>query len=200
MDNTLNISTTTLRNIINRRFRVSIGNKSRKREIIEARFIYYSICYHDLKMSLASIGRTTKQDHATVLHGIKRVDEWYEIDGSFKRKYDEVHKIARDMDSLKTKETKKEHETRLSSVTSEYEIAELKRKLNSLETEYNKLMDKYVDVCSKKSLLGEMEIPEEHIEDVKERVELYLKSLKWKGSGYDGKIYNSSENISANTY
>lgn len=200
MNNTLNISTTTLRNIINKRFRVSIGKKSRKREVIEARFIYYSICYHDLKMSLASIGRTTKHDHATVLHGIRRVDEWYQIDGSFKRKYDEVHKIARDMDTLNTKETKKQHETRLSSVTSEYEIAELKRKFTNLEREYNKLMDKYIDVCSKKSLLGEMEIPEQEIDNVKERVRLYLESLKWKGSGYEGKIYNSSENISANTY
>lgn len=52
---------------------VNLSENSRRRAIIEARCVYYKICYDKLNMSLAAIGKTVNRDHATVLHGIRAV-------------------------------------------------------------------------------------------------------------------------------
>lgn len=54
---------------------VDINEVSRKREIIEARAIYYKILKQiDKKKSLKSIGASVGKDHATVLHSLNNYD------------------------------------------------------------------------------------------------------------------------------
>lgn len=54
---------------------VDINEVSRKREIIEARAIYYKVLKQiDKKKSLQSIANTVGKNHATVLHSLKNYD------------------------------------------------------------------------------------------------------------------------------
>jgi len=63
----------------------ALKGKTRKREIVEARQIYFTRAKLFTKASLAMIGGLVGRDHATVLHGIKQVNEVAELI----RKYDD---------------------------------------------------------------------------------------------------------------
>ena len=52
-------------------FKIDIERRTRKREVVEARYMYYEIC-RMRRMSLNEIGQSVGKDHATVLHGTKR--------------------------------------------------------------------------------------------------------------------------------
>ena len=49
--------------------------KSRQREIVYARSIYYKLCKTHTRATLSSIGKSVKKDHATVLHGLRLFDD-----------------------------------------------------------------------------------------------------------------------------
>jgi chromosomal replication initiator protein len=67
-------------------------SKSRKMELVSARQIYCKLAKeHASKVSLSSIGRVIgKRDHATVLHGIKQVDDLCFSSKVFRKKYEET--------------------------------------------------------------------------------------------------------------
>jgi hypothetical protein len=54
-------------------------SKSRKREIVEARQLYFKRAREVTRNSLYTIGITVGKDHATVLHGIKTIDNVREL-------------------------------------------------------------------------------------------------------------------------
>lgn len=62
-----------------------LKTKTREREIVEARQIYFVRAKLFTKASLAAIGKLVNKDHATVLHGIKTVNNVIEL----KKKYDD---------------------------------------------------------------------------------------------------------------
>ena len=64
---------------------VDINEVSRKREIIEARAVYYKILKQiDKKKSLKSIGASVGKDHATVLHSLKNYDMFEQFNPTLK--------------------------------------------------------------------------------------------------------------------
>lgn len=64
---------------------VDINQVSRKREIIEARAVYYKILKQiDKKKSLKSIGASVGKDHATVLHSLKNYDMFEQFNPTLK--------------------------------------------------------------------------------------------------------------------
>lgn len=64
---------------------VDINELSRKREIIEARAVYYKILKQiDKKKSLKSIGASVGKDHATVLHSLKNYDMFEQFNPTLK--------------------------------------------------------------------------------------------------------------------
>ena len=62
--------------------------KTRKREIVEARQFFFVEAKEQTKESLSRIGAYVGKDHATVLHGIKTVNNTVEV----KEKYEELFK------------------------------------------------------------------------------------------------------------
>lgn len=62
--------------------------KTRKREIVEARQFFFVEAKEQTKESLARIGAFVGKDHATVVHGIKTVNNTVEV----KEKYEELFK------------------------------------------------------------------------------------------------------------
>lgn len=51
-----------------------IKSKSRGREIVKYRFFYFKRARLELKESYSKIGKMVNKDHATVMHGIEKVD------------------------------------------------------------------------------------------------------------------------------
>lgn len=64
---------------------LDINEVSRKREIIEARAVYYKILKQiDKKKSLKSIGASVGKDHATVLHSLNNYDMFEQFNPTLK--------------------------------------------------------------------------------------------------------------------
>lgn len=82
-----------IKNIIERESGVSLNNRSRKRSVVECRFIYYKMVRKHLNMSLSEIGATLGYDHATVLHSLRQVDNLLEYDSFFSEKFLNFEKL-----------------------------------------------------------------------------------------------------------
>ena len=77
--------TSQLKKVIQEITGVDINEVSRKREIIEARAVYYKILKQiDKKKSLQSIGASVGKDHATVLHSLKNYDMFEQFNPTLK--------------------------------------------------------------------------------------------------------------------
>lgn len=57
----------------------TIYSQIRLTEIVAIRHSIMWICRRKFKMTQASIGRTLGRDHATVIHGVRSVDNWIEM-------------------------------------------------------------------------------------------------------------------------
>ena len=68
------ISSITIKKSVESAFNRSIDIKTRKRDVIYMRCIYYRLCRDLTYESLESIGKKVNKDHATVLHGLKTFD------------------------------------------------------------------------------------------------------------------------------
>lgn len=82
-----------LKRIVQKKTGVKIGVKTRKREVVHARRMYYKIMREFYKKtSLHSIGQTLplKQNHATVLHQINEFAIDYKHDRLFRKKFDSI--------------------------------------------------------------------------------------------------------------
>ena len=77
--------TSQLKKVIQEITGVDINEVSRKREIIEARAIYYKVLKQiDKKKSLQSIGASVGKNHATVLHSLKNYDMFEQFNPTLK--------------------------------------------------------------------------------------------------------------------
>ncbi len=195
MTNILNISNTTLRNIINKKLKINIQDKKRDRDYAEGRFIYSYICTNYLGMRQVEVARAMKRNHATIIHGVKRTVELYEIDKEFKKKYDDIMSIAKKMNTMSTLETKEESERRQDLEISHVELHNLRKEVKKLKKINANLEDRLYKVSEMAAMFSDFDIKEHHVEPIREKIDLYFKSLEWKGSGYDGKIYNSHEGL-----
>jgi hypothetical protein len=74
-------------------FKIDINQKTRKREVVEARFMFYELCRRN-RMSLSQIGRFVGKDHATVLHGTKRFEILCEVDVDFEKNFQALKSIV----------------------------------------------------------------------------------------------------------
>ena len=75
----------------------AIHSESRQRECCDARFVIYAIFKENFKMSQAAIGgyfESTK-DHATVLNGIRKFNQFKLTDTVFRRKYQKTLEIIK---------------------------------------------------------------------------------------------------------
>jgi hypothetical protein len=64
-----------------------LTDKTRKREIVDARFVYFRRAKEKTSASLAAIGAQVNKDHATVLHGIREAFEKLEVVNLYKKVY-----------------------------------------------------------------------------------------------------------------
>lgn len=70
----------TIKEIVENYFDISISRTTRKRQYVEARSIYFKLCRDFTQLSLEQIGKTVNRDHSSVLHGIRSINTWVEVD------------------------------------------------------------------------------------------------------------------------
>jgi hypothetical protein len=91
------ISNANIRNVVKKSiwdfFKIDIERRTRKREVVEARYMYYEIC-RMRRMSLNEIGQSVGKDHATVLHGTKRFKILCEVDVNFRENFESLKTIV----------------------------------------------------------------------------------------------------------
>tara|TARA_R110000803_G_scaffold33964_1_gene74288 strand:- start:263 stop:748 length:486 start_codon:yes stop_codon:yes gene_type:complete len=76
-----------IKEIVENYFKIDIATKTRVRQYVEARAIYYKLLRDNTRMSLATIGKTMNRDHATALHSIRKIEDWLEYDRQLKQDY-----------------------------------------------------------------------------------------------------------------
>lgn len=64
-----------------------LRSKSRKRELVDLRFVYYRRAKEITTASLAAIGREVNRDHATVLHGVEEAHDVRAVQELYDRCY-----------------------------------------------------------------------------------------------------------------
>ena len=73
-----------IKEIVSNYFELDIVRNTRKRQYVEARAMFYKLCREFTKLSLEEIGKQVKRDHASVLHGIRSLNNWIEYDNRIK--------------------------------------------------------------------------------------------------------------------
>ncbi len=73
-----------IKEIVDNYFELNLKRNTRKRNYVEARAIFYKLCREFTKLSLEQIGKQVDRDHASVLHGIKSLNNWVEQDNRIK--------------------------------------------------------------------------------------------------------------------
>lgn len=73
----------------------TIEGKSRMKNIIEARYIFIDLLYNDphSKISKTKIGHLLNRDHSTIIHSLRNVRDWLQVDQMFRTRYHEIHTI-----------------------------------------------------------------------------------------------------------
>ena len=89
---------------INNFFEIDINEPTRIEKYVEARMIYYWLCYYFTNMNLSRIAKTVNKNHATVLHGIKNFPIFMETDKQFKEKFLAIYETLKEDVQKKTEQ------------------------------------------------------------------------------------------------
>ena len=89
---------------INDFFGIDIDEPTRIQKYVEARMIYYWLCFYFTNMNLSRIAKTVKKNHATVLHGIKNFPIFMETDKEFKEKFLAIYETLKEDVQKKTEQ------------------------------------------------------------------------------------------------
>lgn len=68
-------------------FKTDIDTDRRLREIVEARYVFFSLSRRSTGLSFKKIGDFLNRDHASVIHGINRCNTLIEVDKEFNERY-----------------------------------------------------------------------------------------------------------------
>jgi chromosomal replication initiation ATPase DnaA len=150
---------------VSREFGLDIRTRSRKREYIYARAIYYKISREIYRKTLSEIGAGVNTNHATVLHSIKNV---YPVIERFEPKVMESYFKLKDKVFF---EAEQMNSNILSLEDAKTEIAELRYKLKIA----NMTADRAVNLGPFEDILAK--VPQEKLEILKVRLDAMIKML-----------------------
>ncbi len=67
--------------------------KTRRREVVEARQIYMTLMRKHTSSTLKEVGDKINLDHATVMHGIRVVKNYLEVDSKFADSFNAIEQV-----------------------------------------------------------------------------------------------------------
>ena len=139
-------------------YRINVN--SRIRSIVYGRAIYFKICKDRTNLSLKQIGQTLNQDHATVLHSVKKIFPTFAM---YNPKYMEIYNRI-----IATEEYIPKHQ----------KLKTLQEEHRKLETRFKFLKQIKIDPNLKPLLETIQEIPQEKLPEANKRIKRVVERLK----------------------
>ena len=133
----------TIKEIVENYFELSISRNTRKRQYVEARAIYFKLCREFTQLSLEQIGESVNRDHASVLHGVKSINTWVQVD---KRMKNSMHILRNKIINyqIETDETVELNESIvLKYIQLKEQVKELQEINKNLSTDLNEITEKH---------------------------------------------------------
>lgn len=132
-----------IRSIVEQECNLNLNNKTRKREYVFARAVYYKLCREITNNSYEDIGKTLDKDHATVLHGVRIFDTFLMQKALFKYELSIYNKVM----EVYTDESDKNPSTLIEKVKAE-KLRLQKEKQEVLKI-YQDINNQYLDLKKK---------------------------------------------------
>lgn len=88
----ISIRLTHIRRLVEKDQGFSIAVKSRKRHLVEARYIFCLLCRKHTIYTLDQIGIEINRDHSTIVHSEKMAKEFLQVDPEFKQKFNNLER------------------------------------------------------------------------------------------------------------
>jgi len=133
----------TIKEIVENYFELSISKNTRKRQYVEARAIYFKLCREFTQLSLEQIGKSVNRDHASVLHGVRSINTWVQVD---KRMSNSMHILRNKIINyqIEKDETVELNESIvLKYIQLKEQVKELEEINKTLSTELNEITEKH---------------------------------------------------------
>tara|TARA_B110000285_G_scaffold203670_1_gene239993 strand:+ start:21343 stop:21816 length:474 start_codon:yes stop_codon:yes gene_type:complete len=83
-----------IKNIVEEYYSIQITRQIRKRNYVEARAMYFSLCRKYTRLSLEAIGKTVGRHHASVLHCVQQLELWRKYDARVRADYEYLYNKA----------------------------------------------------------------------------------------------------------
>lgn len=132
-----------IRSIVEQEFNLNLNNKTRKREYVFARAVYYKLCREITNNSYDDIGKTLDKDHATVLHGVRIFDTFLMQKALFKYELSIYNKVM----EVYTDESDKNPSTLIEKIKAEK--LKLQKEKQEVIKIYQDINNQYLDLKKK---------------------------------------------------
>ena len=126
-----------IKNLVEEEFKVQIIRKTRRREYVEARAMYYKLLLDKKNMTLTQIAKTLNKNHATVLNAKRRLRDWMETDSNIESIYRGLEKRV---DAMIGKFPEKFNKTKTERQLYISQYEELETKYRALKGRHNLLL------------------------------------------------------------
>ena len=149
-----------IKNLVESELGIDITSKSRKRELVYARAIYFKICKDRTNLSLKDIGKTMQLDHATVLHAITNIFPAFEM---YNPEYMDIYNRIIKADEY---------------IPADKQLATLKIQHYQLQLKYDYIKNINIDLKHKTLLSKIKEIPDLQLQEAEKRISKVVERLK----------------------
>tara|TARA_R110000744_G_C19061868_1_gene529037 strand:+ start:138 stop:584 length:447 start_codon:yes stop_codon:yes gene_type:complete len=147
-------------NLVENELGYNISGKTRARQVVYGRAIYFKICKDRTNLSLQEIGETLNLHHATVLHSIRNVFPAFEM---YNPEYMEIYNRI-----IKAEEY----------IPADKQLARLKIQHYQLELKYNYVKNLNIDIKHRTLLSKIKEIPDLKLQEAEKRIDRLVERLK----------------------
>jgi hypothetical protein len=167
---------------------VNISTRSRKRHLVELRGLYFKLALETTNYSCQKIGKMVDRDHASVLHSRKYVFDKIMLDHTI---LDIYHNYKVEVLCQQVTEYYK-NQKQFNILKNKYNT--LYSRYGSLKTRYNNVMQGFDDELTDNEK-GYRKLSKINKYEYDRRVDLILKSFKWKEQNQTGEIIVGSGTV-----
>lgn len=154
------MTTTQIMNLVENELGYNIRGKTRARQVVYGRAIYFKICKDRTNLSLQEIGETLNLHHATVLHSIRNVFPAFEM---YNPEYMVIYNRIIKADEY---------------IPAEKQLARLKIQHYQLELKYDYVKNLNIDIKHRTLLSKIKEIPDLQLQEAEKRINRLVERLK----------------------
>lgn len=159
--------------IIKDNLNVDVNQRTRKRETVDARRIFYKIL-KDMGMGYSEIARVHSRDHSTIIHAVTSFNNLHATDVGFRRAYSMIHDLFFSYKEQNPLELKSKGELIVDVHRMDVHINDLMSTIKILRSDLQNF-DKYNEIISE---LIEHDVSGDNVDVVKYKLRAILNGLK----------------------